>query len=103
MILQIYQKSTRAFLSKRSKCLIICTLISIGPKRDENVEWRILHNEELHSLYRSLHILRVIKSRSLRWADHVARMEEVMSDFKILIGTLAGKRPLGRPRPKITG
>ena len=48
-----------------------------GPKRDENGEWRKLHNEELHSLYRSLNIVRVIKSRKLRWAGHVARMEEV--------------------------
>ena len=55
-----------------------------GPKRDENGEWRMLHNEELHSLYRSPNILRVIKSRRLRWAGHVARMEEVRSAFKIL-------------------
>ena len=45
-------------------------------KRDENEEWRKLHNEELHSLYRSHNIIRVIKSRKLRWAGHVARMEE---------------------------
>ena len=47
-----------------------------GPKRDENGEWRRLHNEELHSLYRSPNIVRVIKSRRLRWAGHVARMVE---------------------------
>ena len=47
-----------------------------GPKRDENGEWRRLHNEELHNLYRSPNIVRVIKSRRLRWAGHVARMEE---------------------------
>ena len=54
-----------------------------GPKRDENGEWRRLHNEELHSLYRSPNINRVIKSRRLRWAGHVARMEEatVLSKF----------------------
>ena len=45
-----------------------------GPKRDENEEWRRLHNEELHSLYRSPNIVRVIKSRRLRWAGHVARI-----------------------------
>ena len=45
-----------------------------GLKRDENGERRRLHNEELHSLYRSLNIVRVIKSRKLNWADHVARM-----------------------------
>ena len=67
-------------------------------KRDENGEWRSLHNEELHSLYRSPNIVRVIKSRRLRWAGHVARMEEGWSAFKILTGTPAGKCPLRRPR-----
>ena len=57
-----------------------------------------LHNEELHSLYRSPNIVRVIKSRRLRWTGHVARMEKGWSAFKILTGTPAGKRPLGRPR-----
>ena len=61
-------------------------------------ERRRLHNEELHSLCRSPNIVRVIKSRRLRWAGHVARMEESRSAFKILIGKSAGKRPLGRPR-----
>jgi hypothetical protein len=50
-----------------------------GPKRDANGEW----NEELNSLYRSPNIVRVIKSRRLRWAGHVARMEEDRSHFKI--------------------
>ena len=68
-----------------------------GPKKDENGEWRRLHNEELHNLYLSLNIDRMIKSRRLRWADHVTRMEEGRSAFKILIDTPAGKRPLGRP------
>jgi len=68
------------------------------PKRDVNGEWRMLHNEELHSLYRSPNIVRVIKSRRLRWADLVARMEKGRSAFKVLIGTHTGGRPLGRPR-----
>ena len=51
-------------------------------------EWRRLHNEELHSLYRSLKIVRMIKSRRLRWAGHVARMEESRSAFKMLTGNL---------------
>ena len=54
-----------------------------GPKRDENGEWRRLHNEELHSLYRSPNIVRVIKSRLLRRAGYVDRMEEGKSAFKI--------------------
>ena len=55
----------------------------------------MVHNEELHS---SPHMVRVIKSRRLRWAGHVARMEESMSAFKILTGKPTGKGPLGRPR-----
>ena len=52
-----------------------------GPNKDENGKWRRLHNEELHSLYRSPNIGTVIKSRRLRWPGHVARMEEGRSDF----------------------
>ena len=62
---------------------------------EENI-W--VHSEDLYSLYRSPNILRVIKSRRLRWAGHVARMEEGRSAFKILTGKSTGKRPLGRPR-----
>ena len=60
------------------------------PKRDENGEWRRCYNDELHSLYRSPNIVRVIKSRRLRWAGHVARMEEGTSVFKILTGKPTG-------------
>ena len=55
-------------------------------------------SEELHSLYRSPNIVRVIKSRRLRWTGHVARIKEGRSAFEILTGTSARKRPLGRPR-----
>jgi hypothetical protein len=66
-------------------------------KRDEvTVEWRKLHNEELHDLYSSPNIVRVIKSRRMRWAGHVARMGEVCTG--IWCGKPEGKRPLGRPR-----
>ena len=58
--------------------------MNIWPKRDENGEWRRLHNEEFHSLYRSANIVKVIKSRRLRWAGHEARMGEGRSAFKIL-------------------
>jgi hypothetical protein len=62
-----------------------------------NGEWTRLQNEELHSLYRSPNIVRVIRSRRLRWAGQVARIEEGRSAFIILTGTPTGKRPLGRP------
>ena len=78
-------------------CFRICKSVIFGPS-DENGEWRRLHNEELHSLYRSPNIVRVIKSRRLTWAGHVARMEEGRSAFKILTGKPTGMRPLGMPR-----
>ena len=68
-----------------------------GPKRDENGEWRKLHNEELHSMYRSPNTVRVNKSRRLRWAGHVTRIEEVRNALKNVTGKPTGNRPLGRP------
>ena len=69
-----------------------------GPKRDANGDWRRLHNEELQSLYCSPNIVRVINSRRLSWAGHVARIEEGRSAFKILSGSSTGRWPLGRSR-----
>ena len=69
-----------------------------GPKRDENGEWKRHHNAEIHSLYVLFHIVRAIKSRRLRLAGHVAKMEECRSAFKILTSKPTGQRPLGRPR-----
>jgi hypothetical protein len=69
-----------------------------GPKREEDGLCRKLHNDELHSLYSSPNIVRVIKSRRMRWAGHVARMGEGRCVCKFLLGRPEGKRPLGRPR-----
>ena len=63
------------------------------PKRDENGEWRRLHNEELHNLYRSSNIVRVIISRRLRLEEHVARMKGYRSAFIILTSKPTGIRP----------
>ena len=71
----------------------------LGPKRDGVTgEWRKLYNEELNDLYSSPNIVRVIKSRRMRWAGHVARMEEGRGVHKVLVGKPEGKRPVGRPR-----
>jgi hypothetical protein len=69
-----------------------------GPKREEGGSLRKLHNDELHRLYSSPNIFRVIKSRSLRWVVHVDRMENRRGVYRVLVGKPEGKRPLGRPR-----
>jgi len=70
-----------------------------GPGRDAVTgEWRRLHNEELNDLYCSPNIVRVIKSRRMRWAQHVARMGEERGVYRVLLGKPVGRRPLGRPR-----
>jgi hypothetical protein len=70
-----------------------------GPKRDEVTgEWRKLRNEELNDLYSLPNVVRVVKSRRMRWAGHVARMGEDRVVHRVLVGKTEGKRPLGRPR-----
>jgi hypothetical protein len=70
-----------------------------GPKRDEVIGgWRELHNEELHNLYCSPNIIRIIKSRRMRWAGHETLMGEKSNAYRILVEKPEGKRPLGRPR-----
>ena len=73
--------------------------IIFGPRSDEVTgEWRRLHIEKLNDLYSSPNIVRVIKSRRMRWAGHVARMGEERGVYRFLVGNPEGKRPLGRPR-----
>jgi hypothetical protein len=69
-----------------------------GPKREEDGSLRKLHNDELHDPYSSPNIVRVIKSRRMRWAGHVARMGEGRGVYRVLVGRPEGKRPLGRRR-----
>ena len=70
-----------------------------GHRRDEvTVEWRGVRNEELNDLYSSPNIVRVIKSRRMRWAGHVAHMGEERGVYRFLVGKPEGKRPPGRPR-----
>jgi hypothetical protein len=69
-----------------------------GPERDEDASWRKFLIDELHSLYSSLNIVRVIKSRRMRWAGHVARMGEGSGVYRVLVGRPECKRPLGELR-----
>jgi hypothetical protein len=70
-----------------------------GLKRDEVTgELRKLHNEELHDLYSSPSIIRIIKARRMRWMGHVARMGKKKNAYRLLVGKPEGRRPLGRPR-----
>jgi hypothetical protein len=70
-----------------------------GPKKDEVTgEWGKFHNEELRDLYSSPSIIRIFKSRRMRWAGNVAQMGEKRNAYSLLVGKPEGKRPLGRPR-----
>jgi hypothetical protein len=64
------------------------------PKREEDGSWRKLHNDELHELYSSPNIVRMIKSRRMRWVGHVARREEGRDVYRVLVGRPESKRPL---------
>jgi hypothetical protein len=69
-----------------------------GPKRDEvTEEWKKLHIEELHDLYSSPSIIRIIKARKMRWAGHVALMGERRNAYRLSVGKPEGRKPLGTP------
>jgi hypothetical protein len=72
-----------------------------GLRRDEVTgEWRKLHNEEFHDLYSYPSIIRIMKSRRMRWAGHVARMRKKRNAYRLLVGKPEGRRPLERPRSR---
>jgi hypothetical protein len=69
-----------------------------GPKRYKVTGgWRQLDNEELHNLYHLSSIIRMFKSRKMRWEGHVAQMEQKRNAYRVLVGKVEGKRLLGRP------
>jgi hypothetical protein len=72
--------------------------LNIVKRDDVTGDWRKLFNEDLHNLYFSPNIIKMIKSRRMRWAGHVARMGETKNAYRILVGKPEGKRSLGRPR-----
>jgi hypothetical protein len=103
----VVRKKTNGSFSLKKKDIfpILFSFISVprrrilGPTRDEVMgEWRKLHNEELRDLYSSPSIIRIIKPRRMRWAGHVAQMEEKRNEYRLFVRNPEGKRPLGRPR-----
>jgi hypothetical protein len=77
--------------------MVLCRIFR--PKRDEvKGEWRKLHNKEIHDLYSSPSIIRIMKSRRMRWVGHVARVGEKRNAYRLLVGKPEGRRPLGRAR-----
>jgi hypothetical protein len=73
-------------------------LKTFGRKREEDGSCKKLHNDELHNLYSSPNIVRLIKSRMMKWEGHVARMGDGRGVYRVLVGAPEGKKPLGRPR-----
>jgi hypothetical protein len=93
----LYGCETWLFTLREERRLRVLRRI-FGPKRDEVMgEWRKLHNEELKDLYSLAILVRVIKSRRMRWAGHVTCMGEGRGAYRVLVGKPEGKRPLGRP------
>ena len=99
MIIRMSAILTILYLSRKlNVCMKICFYIHIYMKICVSGEWRKLQNEELRFLYTLSNIVRVVKSRRMRWAGNVARMGEGRGVYSDLVGKPEGKRPLGRPR-----
>jgi hypothetical protein len=64
--------------------------------------WRRLHSEELHNLYASTHIIRIINSRRMKWVGYVAHTGKMRNAYSILIGKPEEKRPLGKPQYRLS-
>jgi hypothetical protein len=84
-------------LREEHRLIFESRVLICGPKRGEDGLWRKLHNDELHNLYSSPNIIKVCKSRRMRWAGHVARMGKGRGVYTVLVVRPEGKRPLGRP------
>jgi len=94
----LYGRETWSLTFRKERSVWMLRRI-FGPKRNEVTgEWRKLHNEEHNVLYSSPNIVRVIKSRRMRWVGHVARTGEWRGVYRVLVGKSGGKRPLGRTR-----
>jgi hypothetical protein len=99
----LYGSKTRSLILREGKRLRLFANRVLGRifglKRDEvRGGWRKLHNKELHKLHSSPSIIKMIKSRRIRWTGHIARMGEKRTTYRLVVGKLEGKKPLGRPR-----
>ena len=99
----LYGCETGSLTLREDRKLRVCENMVLrrifGPRRDEVMgECRRLHNEELHDLYPSPNIVRVIKSRRIRWDGHVVRRGKETAVYRVLVGKPEGRRSLGRPR-----
>ena len=94
----LYGCETCSRTLREERRLRVLRRIFVSKRYEVTGEWRKQHIEELNDFHFSPNIVRVIKSRRMRWAVHVARMGERSGVYRVLVGKPEGKRPLGRPR-----